>query len=205
MCLLQAMCASSSSKFRTAYKNKRPRRAAATASITVGSWPVSDCVIVSNKRKKIQYLFALIFADQLQEQQQRYCFPVRPVQRVQHQQQPRASAPPAASSTVLRLRQPTTSNAAVGVVTPNTTNGNDELQCIPSSSSTSISNNNFSSNSQSPSALQTLVNRLFGETSHQTTRSQIEVLRTLFGLDENWNNNSGQQSASGLIEVNLIK
>lgn len=52
MCLLQAMCASSSSKFRTAYKNKRPRRAA-TASITVGSWPVSDCVIVSNKRKKI--------------------------------------------------------------------------------------------------------------------------------------------------------
>lgn len=53
MCLLQAMCASSSSKFRTAYKNKRPRRAAARASITVGSWPVSDCVIVSNKRKKI--------------------------------------------------------------------------------------------------------------------------------------------------------
>lgn len=205
LCLLQEMCASSSSKFRTAYKNKRPRRA--TASIDhrgqLASFWLRHCV-----EQKEQNSILICIADQLQEQQQRYCFPVRPVQRVQHQQQPRPSAPPAASSTVLRLRQPTTSNAAVGVVTPNTTNGNDELQCIPSSSSNSasaISNNNFSSNSQSPSALQTLVNRLFGETSHHTTRSQIEVLRTLFGLDENWNNNSGQQTASGLIEVNLIK
>ncbi|XP_034483617.1 putative uncharacterized protein DDB_G0271606 isoform X3 [Drosophila innubila] len=111
------------------------------------------------------------------DQQQRYCFPVRPVQRVQHQQQP----PPTAGA-VLRLRPPaTTPNATVGVVTPNTTNGNEEHQSIASANN----NNNIP---QPSTALQTLVRRIFGPSANNPTRTQVEKLRTLLGLDENWNN-----------------
>ncbi|XP_017842696.1 uncharacterized protein LOC108599956 [Drosophila busckii] len=133
-------------------------------------------------------------ADQLQEQQQRYCFPVRPVQRVQHQQQPTP-----ATVAVLRKRQSTTAttpNATVGVVTPHTTNGSEE-QSLSSSSNSSSSNNHST-------ALQTLVNRLFStHSSHQSNavRSQVDILRTLLGLDENWNTSaSGQQTADTLLE-----
>jgi len=122
------------------------------------------------------------------DQQQRYCFPVRPVQRVQHQQQP-----PAAGA-VLRLRPPTTTpNATVGVVTPNTTNGNEEHQSIPSTS-----NNNHLS--QPPTVLQDLVRRIFGSSANNPTRTQVEFLRTLLGLDENWNNRQ-QLTVRALEEV----
>ncbi|XP_017957944.1 putative uncharacterized protein DDB_G0271606 [Drosophila navojoa] len=137
--------------------------------------------------------------DQLQEQHHRYCFPVRPVQRVQHQQQPQPQPqsqpqPQPVAAAVLRLRQPTTPNATVGVVTPNTTNGNEEQQPTSTSSTSAIA-----SNSQAPTALQTVVHRLFGVSAQSSTRSQIEVLRTLLGLDENWNSGSGQQQAAGSV------
>jgi len=127
----------------------------------------------------------------LTDQQQRYCFPVRPVQRVQHQQQP----PPTAGA-VLRLRPPaTTPNATVGVVTPNTTNGNEEHQSITSANN----NNNIP---QQSTALQTLVRRIFGPTANNPTRTQVEKLRTLLGLDENWNNRQ-QLTVRTLEEVKL--
>lgn len=137
----------------------------------MGSWPVSGCVIALNN---YTYIFSIDYTDQ----QQRYCFPVRPVQRVQHQQQP-----PAAAGSVLRLRPPTTTpNATVGVVTPNTTNGNEEQhQTI-----TSANNNNHIS--QPPTVLQDLVRRIFGSSANNPSRTQVEFLRTLLGLDENWNN-----------------
>lgn len=139
----------------------------------------------------------MCFADQLQEQHQRYCFPVRPVQRVQHQQQPQPQAQPQpVAAAALRLRQPTTPNATVGVVTPNTTNGNEEQQSITSSTGTT------NINCQAPTALHAVVHRLFGVSAQSSTRSQIEVLRTLLGLDENWNSSNGQQQTAGtVIEV----
>ncbi|XP_022216965.2 uncharacterized protein LOC111070606 [Drosophila obscura] len=108
--------------------------------------------------------------EQLQEQQQRYCFPVRPVQRVQHQ--PSSAAPPSASSALLRLRQSTPPNATVGVVIPNatTTNGNEEHLI------------------QFAGGLQTLVQRLLGVAlgpRGEGARPQLEVFRSLIEFDDN--------------------
>lgn len=181
------MCASSCSKYNTAHKNKRPRRG---SFISIASWAAGQLWLRHCTDFNSIFYF-VCFADQLQEQHQRYCFPVRPVQRVQHQQQPSTTAG------VLRLRPPTTPNATVGVVTPNTTNGNEEQQAITSSTSV---NNNY----QAPTALQTVVHRLFGSTQG-STRSQIEVLRTLLGLEENWSSGSnGQQTAGSLVEVRKL-
>ncbi|BFF96898.1 uncharacterized protein DMAD_05431 [Drosophila madeirensis] len=117
--------------------------------------------------------------EQLQEQQQRYCFPVRPVQRVQHQ--PSSAAPPSASSALLRLRQSTPPNATVGVVIPNatTTNGNEEHLI------------------QFAGGLQTLVQRLLGvalSPRGEGARPQLEVFRSLIEFDENLNSSRLQSN-----------
>ncbi|XP_030375591.1 uncharacterized protein LOC115624884 isoform X2 [Scaptodrosophila lebanonensis] len=110
---------------------------------------------------------------------QRYCFPVRPVQRVQHQQtQPQLA-------TALPLRQTTSPNATVGVVIPNTFNGIED---------------------QTPTGLQILVNRLIEDSrpDAHATRAQVEVLRALLGLDENWNNSVQQHIGTEISDVNSM-
>ncbi|EDW35078.1 GL25447 [Drosophila persimilis] len=124
--------------------------------------------------------------EQLQEQQQRYCFPVRPVQRVQHQ--PSTAAPPSASSALLRLRQSTPPNATVGVVIPNatTTNGNEEHLI------------------QFAGGLQTLVQRLLGVAlgpRGEGARPQLEVFRSLMEFDDNLNNSRLQ--TNGILAEQL--
>ncbi|XP_037718778.1 putative uncharacterized protein DDB_G0271606 isoform X1 [Drosophila subpulchrella] len=137
-------------------------------------------------------------AEQLQEQQQRYRFPVRPVQRVQHQpsSSSNSSGAPSSSSALLRLRQSTPPNATVGVVIPNatTSNGNGHISG-PEEQSTQLT----------PAGLHQLIQRLFGVNPlaprHETGRSQVDVLRTLLGLDENLNSNR-QQPGVNLVELN---
>ncbi|XP_016999344.3 uncharacterized protein cmb [Drosophila takahashii] len=134
-------------------------------------------------------------AEQLQEQQQRYRFPVRPVQRVQHQPSSSSGAP-SSSSALLRLRQSTPPNATVGVVIPNatTSNGNGNLSG-PEEQATQLT----------PAGLHQLVHRLFGVNPlgprNESGRSQVDVLRSLLGLDENLNS-SRQQSGVNLAELN---
>lgn len=127
--------------------------------------------------------------DTVEQQQQRYRFPVRPVQRVQHQ--PSSSSPAVTSTSLLRLRQTTPPNAAVGVVIPNAT----------------TSNGNCNSGDENPiplsANLQTLVHRFLSlpPITHRIEggRSQVEVLRSLLELDENLNSH-GHQSAENLVE-----
>uniref|UniRef100_A0A6P4EWV2 Uncharacterized protein LOC108047046 isoform X2 n=1 Tax=Drosophila rhopaloa TaxID=1041015 RepID=A0A6P4EWV2_DRORH len=136
-------------------------------------------------------------AEQLQEQQQRYRFPVRPVQRVQHQPSSSSGgiAAPSSSSALLRLRQSTPPNATVGVVIPNatTSNGNGHL-----------SGTEEQSTPLTAAGLQTLVHRLFGVhplgARIEAGRSQVEVLRSLLELDENLNSR-GQQTSANLVEI----
>ncbi|XP_017080067.2 uncharacterized protein LOC108113864 [Drosophila eugracilis] len=126
-------------------------------------------------------------AEQLQEQQQRYRFPVRPVQRVQHQpsSSSNSTGAPSSSSALLRLRQSTPPNATVGVVIPNAT--------------TSNGNGNLSGTEEHPPPLHQLINRLFGVQHFvpriEPGRSQVDVLRSLLGLDENLNCTRHQPSA----------
>ncbi|KAH8314864.1 hypothetical protein KR074_005381 [Drosophila pseudoananassae] len=127
--------------------------------------------------------------DSVEQQHQRYRFPVRPVQRVQHQ--PSSSSPAVTSTSLLRLRQTTPPNAAVGVVIPNATTSNGNC-------------NTGDENSIPLSAnLQALVHR-FLSLPHigqriEGGRSQVEVLRSLLELDENLNSH-GHQSAENLVE-----
>ncbi|KAH8378849.1 hypothetical protein KR009_001744 [Drosophila setifemur] len=136
-------------------------------------------------------------AEQLQEQQQRYRFPVRPVQRVQHQPSSSSTAvtaPP--PSAVVRRRQSTPPNATVGVVIPNAT-------------TTSNGNSNCNGSEELPiqlsPGLHTLVHRFLSlpSSGHKSEagRSQAEVLRSLLELDENLNSRSLQSSAN-LVELN---
>ncbi|EDW94419.1 uncharacterized protein LOC6534020 [Drosophila yakuba] len=136
-------------------------------------------------------------AEQLQEQQQRYRFPVRPVQRVQHQpsSSSNSTGAPSSSSALLRLRQSTPPNATVGVVIPNAT--------------TSNGNGNLSGTEEqtpplTPAGLQQLVHRLLGvhhlAPRTEGARSQVDVLRALLGLDENLN--SRQQQSVKVQETN---
>ncbi|KAH8294187.1 hypothetical protein KR054_009260 [Drosophila jambulina] len=142
-------------------------------------------------------------AEQLQEQQQRYRFPVRPVQRVQHQPSSATSvAAPASSSSLQRLRQSTPPNATVGVVIPNattstsTTNGNLNV------------NGNYSGTEEQQSStagLQTLVHRLFSSpglgSRSETGRSQGDVLRSMLELVDNLNSNRQQSSSNPVEEI----
>ncbi|EDW41392.1 uncharacterized protein LOC6605587 isoform X2 [Drosophila sechellia] len=138
-------------------------------------------------------------AEQLQEQQQRYRFPVRPVQRVQHQPSSSANSTgaPSSSSALLRLRQSTPPNATVGVVIPNAT--------------TSNGNGNLSGNEEqapplTPAGLQQLVHRVLGvhhfAPRTEGFRSQVDVLRALLGLDENLN--SRYQPSRKVVETNYM-
>ncbi|XP_017016389.1 uncharacterized protein cmb isoform X2 [Drosophila kikkawai] len=137
-------------------------------------------------------------SEQLQEQQQRYRFPVRPVQRVQHQPSTTSSstalaAPGSSSSTLQRLRQSTPPNAAVGVVIPNATTSNGNV------------NGNFSGTEEQQSGLQTLVHRLLSlpglSSRSEAGRSQVEVWRSMLELVDNLNSNRQPSSANPVEDI----
>ncbi|KAH8256932.1 hypothetical protein KR038_000048 [Drosophila bunnanda] len=143
-------------------------------------------------------------AEQLQEQQQRYRFPVRPVQRVQHQPSTTSSSTssgaPASSSSLQRLRQSTPPNATVGVVIPNattsTTNGNLNV------------NGNYTGTEEqqstpSTAGIQTL-HRLLNlpglASRSESGRSQADVLRSMLEFVDNLNSNRHQSSSNPVEE-----
>ncbi|KAH8270064.1 hypothetical protein KR018_003462 [Drosophila ironensis] len=143
-------------------------------------------------------------AEQLQEQQHRYRFPVRPVQRVQHQ----PSAAASASATLLRLRQTTPPNATVGVVIPNATTSNGNGHCNCNGNDDNDNEEDHQQQQQPPGAsLQNLVHRILslphsGTRNEAEGRSQAEVLRSLLELDENLNNRS--QQSSDTLQINKM-